>query len=107
MKRTILMITVIAAAIMELIDTSIVNVALSYMSGNLGAIRKAWEAELLYRVGYSIHGVLSFMRSGDQYMDFCRPYYRAYAWGFYNRALFLALDLLYQCSDRDNGSGDL
>src|ERR1700760_605378 len=37
MKRKILMITVIAAAIMELIDTSIVNVALSYMSGNLGA----------------------------------------------------------------------
>jgi len=31
------MITVIAAAIMELIDTSIVNVSLSYMSGNLGA----------------------------------------------------------------------
>lgn len=31
------MITVIAAAIMELIDTSIVNVALNYMSGNLGA----------------------------------------------------------------------
>src|SRR4051812_10236028 len=37
MKRTILLITVIAAAIMELIDTSIVNVALSHMSGNLGA----------------------------------------------------------------------
>jgi len=36
-KRNILLITVIAAAIMELIDTSIVNVALSYMSGNLGA----------------------------------------------------------------------
>lgn len=31
------MITVIAAAVMELIDISIVNVALSYMSGNLGA----------------------------------------------------------------------
>ena len=31
------MLTVITAAIMELIDTSIVNVALSYMSGNLGA----------------------------------------------------------------------
>lgn len=31
------MITVIGAAIMELIDTSIVNVALSYMSGNLGS----------------------------------------------------------------------
>jgi DHA2 family multidrug resistance protein len=36
-KRTILLITVIAAAVMELIDTSIVNVALSHMSGNLGA----------------------------------------------------------------------
>ncbi|WP_413666509.1 DHA2 family efflux MFS transporter permease subunit [Mucilaginibacter sp. Mucisp86] len=37
MKKSILIITVIAAAIMELIDTSIVNVALSHMSGNLGA----------------------------------------------------------------------
>ncbi|PWV56717.1 DHA2 family efflux MFS transporter permease subunit [Chitinophaga sp. S165] len=37
MKRTILLITVIAAAVMELIDISIVNVALSHMSGNLGA----------------------------------------------------------------------
>lgn len=36
-KRQLLLITVIAAAIMELIDTSIVNVALNYMSGNLGA----------------------------------------------------------------------
>ncbi len=37
MKRKILIITVIAAAVMELIDISIVNVALSHMSGNLGA----------------------------------------------------------------------
>jgi DHA2 family multidrug resistance protein len=37
MNRIILIITVIAAAIMELIDTSIVNVALNHMSGNLGA----------------------------------------------------------------------
>ena len=37
MKRIVLLITVIAAAVMELIDTSIVNVALSHMSGNLGA----------------------------------------------------------------------
>src|ERR1700759_1675985 len=37
MKRTLLIITVITAAMMELIDTSIVNVALSHMSGNLGA----------------------------------------------------------------------
>ncbi|TSJ44035.1 DHA2 family efflux MFS transporter permease subunit [Mucilaginibacter corticis] len=37
LKRQVLIITVICAAIMELIDTSIVNVALSYMSGNLGS----------------------------------------------------------------------
>ena len=36
-RKTILLITVIGAAMMELIDTSIVNVALSHMSGNLGA----------------------------------------------------------------------
>lgn len=36
-KKKLLIVTVIAAAIMELIDTSIVNVALNYMSGNLGA----------------------------------------------------------------------
>jgi DHA2 family multidrug resistance protein len=37
LKKQLLIFTVILAAIMELIDTSIVNVALSYMSGNLGA----------------------------------------------------------------------
>src|SRR5689334_2416243 len=37
MRRMILMATVITAAVMELIDTSIVNVSLSHMSGNLGA----------------------------------------------------------------------
>ncbi len=36
-QRQVLIITVICAAIMELIDISIVNVALSHMSGNLGA----------------------------------------------------------------------
>ncbi|HTH81330.1 MAG TPA: DHA2 family efflux MFS transporter permease subunit [Mucilaginibacter sp.] len=36
-KRQLLLITMLAAAIMELIDTSIVNVALNYMGGNLGA----------------------------------------------------------------------
>ena len=36
-KRNVLLLTVIGAAMMELIDTSIVNVALSHMSGNLGA----------------------------------------------------------------------
>ena len=37
MRRNILIATVIIAAMMELVDTSIVNVALSHMSGNLGA----------------------------------------------------------------------
>jgi len=37
LRRKLLIITVICAAIMELIDTSIVNVALNYMSGNLGS----------------------------------------------------------------------
>jgi DHA2 family multidrug resistance protein len=37
LKRQLLILTVILAAIMELIDTSIVNVALNYMSGNLGS----------------------------------------------------------------------
>src|SRR3954466_380426 len=36
-KRWITVITVISATIIELIDTSIVNVALTEMSGNLGA----------------------------------------------------------------------
>jgi DHA2 family multidrug resistance protein len=37
LRKIIIIFTVIAAAIIELIDTSIVNVALSDMSGNLGA----------------------------------------------------------------------
>nr|WP_258140464.1 DHA2 family efflux MFS transporter permease subunit [Mucilaginibacter phenanthrenivorans] len=37
LKRNLLIITVLLAAVMELIDTTIVNVALSHMSGNLGA----------------------------------------------------------------------
>src|SRR5580658_10237167 len=37
LRKLIITITVVAAAIIELIDTSIVNVALPDMSGNLGA----------------------------------------------------------------------
>src|SRR3982750_4101037 len=36
-KRTIIVLTTISAAVMELIDVSIVNVALAQISGNLGA----------------------------------------------------------------------
>src|ERR1700748_188392 len=44
LQRKLLIVTVIGAAIMELIDISIVNVALNYMSGNLGSTRQdtAW-----------------------------------------------------------------
>lgn len=37
LRRQLLILTVLCAAVMELIDISIVNVALSHMSGNLGA----------------------------------------------------------------------
>src|SRR6201996_6126245 len=37
LRRNLLIITVLLAAVMELIDTTIVNVALSHMSGNLGS----------------------------------------------------------------------
>src|SRR6195952_1374116 len=37
LKKKLLILTVLLAAVMELIDTTIVNVALSHMSGNLGA----------------------------------------------------------------------
>ncbi|TDO24489.1 DHA2 family multidrug resistance protein [Pedobacter duraquae] len=37
LRRQLLILTVLLAAVMELIDISIVNVALSHMSGNLGA----------------------------------------------------------------------
>jgi len=37
LKKNLLIVTVLMAAVMELIDTTIVNVALSHMSGNLGA----------------------------------------------------------------------
>src|SRR6202000_764039 len=37
LKRNLLIITVLLAAVMELIDATIVNVALSHIGGNLGA----------------------------------------------------------------------
>src|ERR1700712_3474825 len=37
LKKKLLILTVLLAAVMELIDTTIVNVALSHMSGNLGS----------------------------------------------------------------------
>ncbi|HXD92109.1 MAG TPA: DHA2 family efflux MFS transporter permease subunit [Bacteroidia bacterium] len=61
LKRAIIVITVIAAAIMELIDTSIVNVALSQISGNLGATIEdtSWVI-----TGYAIANVIIIPMTG-------------------------------------------
>lgn len=61
LKRAIIVITVIAAAIMELIDTSIVNVALSQISGNLGATIEdtSWVI-----TGYAIANVIIIPLTG-------------------------------------------
>lgn len=54
-KRQLLILTVISAAVMELIDISIVNVALSHMSGNLGSTLEdtSWVV-----TGYAIANVI-------------------------------------------------
>ena len=61
MKRFIVTLTVITAAVMELIDTSIVNVALTQMSGNLGATIEdiAWVV-----TGYAIANVIIIPMTG-------------------------------------------
>src|SRR6201996_6080330 len=61
LKRAIIVVTVIAAAIMELIDTSIVNVALSQISGNLGATIEdtSWVI-----TGYAIANVIIIPMTG-------------------------------------------
>lgn len=53
--RQLLILTVLSAAVMELIDISIVNVALSHMSGNLGATLEdtSWVV-----TGYAIANVI-------------------------------------------------
>jgi hypothetical protein len=47
-ERQLLIFTVLLAAVMELIDISIVNVTLSHMSGNLGATLEdtSWVSRL-------------------------------------------------------------
>ena len=56
--RAIIVITTISAAIMELIDVSIVNVALSDISGNLGATIEdaAWVVALRSRLLARLEG---------------------------------------------------
>ena len=72
MKRFLITLTVISAAIMELIDTSIVNVALSQMAGNLGATIEdiAWVV-----TGYAIANVIIIPMTGFLQQYFGRKNY--------------------------------
>jgi DHA2 family multidrug resistance protein len=65
LRNKILMATVILAAMMELIDTSIVNVALSHMSGNLGATLKdtSWVITSYAIANVIIIPITSFLAS--------------------------------------------
>jgi DHA2 family multidrug resistance protein len=73
LRKVIITLTVVAAAIIELIDTSIVNVALSDMSGNLGATLEdvAWVVTAYAIANVIIIPMTSFLaaRFGR------RPYY--------------------------------
>ena len=60
-KKWIITITVIVASLLELIDTTIVNVALPHMQGNLGATLEdvAWVV-----TGYAVANVIILPMSG-------------------------------------------
>ncbi|MFD2145159.1 hypothetical protein [Mucilaginibacter antarcticus] len=60
-KKWIITITVITASLLELIDTTIVNVALPHMQGNLGATLEdvAWVV-----TGYAVANVIILPMSG-------------------------------------------
>jgi hypothetical protein len=62
LKRAMIVFTTISAAIMELIDTSIVNVALSQISGNLGA-----TIEEYFVGGYSLCHCQCNYHSNDRF----------------------------------------
>jgi len=72
LKRFIITLTVVTAAVMELIDTSIVNVALSEMAGNLGATIEdiAWVV-----TGYAIANVIIIPMTGFLQSYFGRKNY--------------------------------
>ena len=64
--KVIIVITTIMAAVMELVDTSIINVALNDMSGSLGV---NIEDIGIYKFHYSSH------YSGYHYNNFCKTFY--------------------------------
>lgn len=91
-KRAMIVFTTISAAIMELIDTSIVNVALSQISGNLGATIEdtSWVV-----TAYAIANVIIIPMTGFLQRFFGRKNY-------YLTSIFIFTISSYMCGNADN-----
>lgn len=72
--KIIIIVTVTSAALLQLIDTSIVNVALNNIMGNLGA---SFDAAGWIITGYAISNVIMITLSGWMSARFGRKYYFA------------------------------
>ena len=72
--KIIVIFTVVSAALLQLIDTSIVNVALNDMMGNLGA---TFEEIGWVITGYAVSNVIMITLSGWMSAKFGRKYYFA------------------------------
>ena len=72
--KIIVIFTVISAALLQLIDTSIVNVSLTQMMGNLGA---TFEEIGWVITGYAVSNVIMITLSGWMSSKFGRKYYFA------------------------------
>lgn len=72
--KIIIIFTVVSAALLQLIDTSIVNVALNQMMGNLGA---SFEEIGWVITGYAVSNVIMITLSGWMGAKFGRKYYFA------------------------------
>jgi DHA2 family multidrug resistance protein len=92
LRRVVIVATAITAAVMELIDTSIVNVALNEIAGNLGATIEdvAWVV-----TGYAIANVIVIPLSG-----FLARYFGRKNYFFYSIILFTVAS--YFCGRADN-----
>jgi DHA2 family multidrug resistance protein len=91
-KRQLLIFTVLLAAVMELIDISIVNVALSHMSGNLGATLEntSWVI-----TAYAIANVIIIPMTGFLTAHFGRRNY-------YIGSIVLFTICSFMCGQADN-----
>ncbi|NDC30299.1 MAG: DHA2 family efflux MFS transporter permease subunit [Bacteroidetes bacterium] len=92
LKRAMIVFTTISAAIMELIDTSIVNVALSQISGNLGATIEdtSWVV-----TAYAIANVIIIPMTGFLQRYFGRKNY-------YLTSIFIFTIASYMCGNADS-----